>query len=121
MHACKIANIHLCVYGPPGAGKTSGTRAFGRIISKDPKKNFDFEMYSFHSGTRPTHYYGTTTLKDGKIYYKNGTLTNSLINGYMFIADELNLSSVSNMSALAPALETNLNININIPSIVYLF
>ena len=121
MHACKIANIHLCVYGPPGAGKTSGTRAFGRIISKDPKKNFDFEMCSFHSGTRPSYYYGTTRLKDGKIYFKNGTLTNSLINGSIFIADELNLSSVSNMSALAPALETNLNININIPSIVYLF
>ena len=121
MHACKIANIHLCVYGPPGAGKTSGTRAFGRIISKDPKKNFDFEMHSFHSGTRPSYYYGTTRLKDGKIYFKNGTLTNSLINGSIFIADELNLSSVSNMSALAPALETNLNININIPSIVYLF
>ena len=37
---------------------------------------------------------------------------NALINGYMFIADELNLSSVSNMNALAPALEMNLNISI---------
>ena len=117
LHACKIANIHLCVYGPPGAGKTSGTRAFGRIISKDPTKRFDFEMHSFHAGTKPSHYYGTTTLKEGKICYKNGTLTNSLINGYMFIADELNLSSVSNMNALAPALEMNLNISINFPGI----
>jgi len=24
LHACKIANIHLCVYGPSGEGKTSG-------------------------------------------------------------------------------------------------
>jgi MoxR-like ATPase len=117
LHACKIANIHLCVYGPPGAGKTSGTRAFGRIISKDPTKRFDFEMHSFHAGTKPSHYYGTTTLKEGKIFYKNGTLTNSLINGYMFIADELNLSSISNMNALAPALEMNLNISINFPGI----
>ena len=109
LHACKIANIHLCVYGPPGAGKTSGTRAFGRIISKEPDKRFDFEMHSFHAGTKPSHYYGTTTLKEGKIYYKNGTLTNSLINGYLFIADELNLSSISNINALAPALEMNLN------------
>ena len=117
LHACKIANIHLCVYGPPGAGKTSGTRAFGRIISKDPNKRFDFEMHSFHAGTKPNHYYGTTTLKEGKIYYKNGTLTNSLINGYIFIADELNLSSISNMNALAPALEMNLNHSIYFPGI----
>ena len=117
LHACKIANIHLCVYGPPGAGKTSGTRAFGRIISKDPDKRFDFEMHSFHAGTKPSHYYGTTTLKEGKIYYKNGTLTNSLINGYLFIADELNLSSISNISALAPALEMNLNHKIYFPGI----
>ena len=107
LYDCKIANIHLYVYGPSGAGKTSGTRAFGRIISKDPTKRFDFEMHSFHAGTKTSHYYGTTTLKEGQIYYKNGTLTNSLINGYMFITDELNLSSVSNMNALAPALETN--------------
>ena len=117
LHACKIANIHLCVYGPPGAGKTSGTRAFGRIISKEPDKKFDFEMHSFHAGTKPNHYYGTTTLKEGKICYKNGTLTNSLIKGYMFIADELNLSSVSNMNALAPALEMNLNHKIYFPGI----
>ena len=45
LHACKIANIHLCVYGPPGAGKTSGTRAFGRIIYKDPTKRFDFNSF----------------------------------------------------------------------------
>ncbi len=67
-------------------------------------------MHSFYSGTKPSHYYGTTTLKEGKIYYKNGTLTNSLINGYLFIIDELNLSSVSNISTLAPTLEMNLNI-----------
>ena len=74
-------------------------------------------MHSFHAGTKPSHYYGTTTLKEGKIYYKNGTLTNSLINGYLFIADELNLSSISNISALAPALEMNLNHKIYFPGI----
>ena len=115
LHACKLANIHLCVYGPPGAGKTSGARAFGRIISENPNKRFDFEMHSFHAGTKPNHYYGTTTLKDGTIFFREGSLTNSLINGYMFIADELNLSSVSNMNALAPSLEMILNHSIYFP------
>ena len=105
VHACKIANIHLCIYGPPGVGKTSGIRSFGRIISKNPQKRFDFEMHSFHAGTKPIHYYGSTTLQDGKIIYKEGSLTNALINGYIFIADELNLSSEYNIKALAPSLE----------------
>ena len=30
-----------------GEGKKWGTRAFGRIISKNPEKRFDFEMHSF--------------------------------------------------------------------------
>lgn len=72
-------------------------------------------MNFFHAGTELSHYCRTTTLKEGKIYYKNGTLTNSLINGYMLIADELNLSSVSNRIALVPALEMNFNISINFP------
>ena len=62
-------------------------------------------MISFHAGTKPSHYYGTTTLKEGKIYYKKGTLTNSLINSYRFIVDELNLSLVSNINSLAPVLK----------------
>ena len=74
-------------------------------------------IHSFHAGIKTSHYYGTTTLKEGQIYYKNGTLTNSLINGYMLIADQLNLSSVSNMNALPPALETHLIISINFPGI----
>ena len=65
----------MCI-GTPGGGKASGTRAFGRIISKDPTKRFDFEIISFHVGTKPSHYYGATTLKEGKINYKNKTLTN---------------------------------------------
>ena len=74
-------------------------------------------MHSFHSGTRPNNYYGTTVLKEGKIFYKNGALTNSLINGNIFIADELNLSSESNIKALSPALEINVNNYIYFPGI----
>ena len=70
----------MCI-GAPWGGKASGTRAFERIISKDPTKRFDFEIISFHVGTKPSHYYGEATLKEGKIYYKNDTFTNSLIYG----------------------------------------
>ncbi len=40
-----------------------------------------------------------------------------MINGYWFIADELNLLSVSNISTLAPTLEMNLNHEIYFPGI----
>ena len=40
-----------------------------------------------------------------------------LIHWLMVIADKLDLSSVSNMNALEPTLEMNLNININFPGI----
>jgi hypothetical protein len=36
-------------------------------------------MHSFHAGTKPNHFYRTTSLEEGKINYINGTLTNSLI------------------------------------------
>ena len=89
--------------------------SFVRIISEESKP--PFEMHSFHSGTRPSHYYGTTILKGGKIFYKNGSLTNALIIGNIFIADELNLSSISNIKAISPALEINLKYNIYFPGI----
>ena len=117
LNACRIANIHLNILGPTGIGKTSSIKAFGRIISKDPTKRFDFEIHSFNKDTKPNHFYGKTTINDGRIVFKYGTLTNAVLNGYIFIADELNLSSMSNMSSLAPVLEMNLGTSINLPGI----
>jgi len=70
LHTCKIVNIYLYVYGPLEGGKSSGTRTFGKILSKDPIKRFYSEMHIFHTGTKKSHYYGTITLKEGKIYNK---------------------------------------------------
>ena len=74
-------------------------------------------MHTFHSGTKPNHFYGTTSLEEGKVKYINGTLTNSLIQGSIFIADELNLSTTTTMESLSPALELYFNEPIYFPGI----
>ena len=65
--------------------------SFIELPLKVQQKDLFLKCILFLLEQKFSHHHGTTTLKDGKIFYKNGTLTNSLINGYMFIADELNL------------------------------
>ena len=105
--ACSLINQHVCVTGPAGAGKTSGARKFA-FLRKHTSK-MAYQMHSFHAGTKPNHFYGTTSLEEGNINFVNGALTNSLIKGCIFIADELNLSPSSTMKSLAPALELYFN------------
>lgn len=104
-YASSIINLHLCIYGPTGVGKTTAARDFASRRKSLSKLNIPFHMHSFHYGTRPNHFYGSSTIKNGKVEFVNGTLTKSVINGYTFIADEMNLSNPSTMEALAPVLE----------------
>ena len=113
--ACSLINQHICIIGPAGVGKTSGARKFAILRKRQSK--IAYQMHSFHAGTKPNHFYGTTSLEDGKINYINGTLTNSLINGCIFIADEMNLSPPTTMKSLAPALELYFNEPIYFPGI----
>ena len=111
LFASSLINLPCCVSGPTGVGKTASAREFARIrpihaSNEAPIKTSEpFQMHSFHFGTKPVNFYGTTTIKDKKIDFINGTLTTAMINGQTFIADEMNLASISTMKSLAPALE----------------
>ena len=119
VHAASIINIPLCIWGAPGAGKTAMIRAFGRIRAElngvYSKYSPSFQMHTFHNGTKANDFFGTTTIKEGgEIAFTNGTLTTAMKDGYIFIADEMNVSPIQTMKSLAPTLNKPLeNVFIN--------
>jgi MoxR-like ATPase len=89
-------------------------RSYGRIIQKKmgkyDKDKSSFQIHTFHSGTKPSDFFGTNILKEGRqIGYVNGSLITAIKEGLIFIADEMNISSPTTMKSLAIALETNIN------------
>ena len=97
-------------------------RSYGRIIQKKmgkyDKDKSSFQTHTFHSGTKPSDFFGTNILKEGRqIGYINGSLITAIKEGLIFIADEMNISSPTTMKSLAIALETNINQGIYFPSI----
>ena len=115
--AASIINLHICVVGKTGVGKTSCAREFSRIRAQRMKLPKDFYMHSFHSNTKSSHFYGNITMKNKEIEFINGTLLNAMEQGTTFIADEMNLSPEIVMKSLVPALDLNLNCKLYIPGI----
>ena len=115
--ALSMINLHVCVVGRTGVGKTSCAREFSRIRKKSMLLSGDFFMHSFHSNTKPSHFYGNITMKNNKIEFINGSLINAMEKGTTFIADEMNLSPDTVMKSLVPALDFNINCKIFIPGI----
>ena len=95
LYAFSMINLHVCIIGETGIGKTSCAREFGRIRAKNiglPKEQEEFYMHSFHSNTKSSHFYGNLTMKNNEIEFINGSLLNAMEKGITFIADEKNLS-----------------------------
>ena len=113
VYASYLIHLHLCVIGPSGVGKT----ACAKFISEILKNNNDYKLFPFHRNTKPSELYGTINIKKGKIEEYNGPFIDSALNGNIFIADEMNLSSKSTMNCLVPILDPLLDKNIYIPSV----
>ena len=119
LYAFSMINLHICIIGETGIGKTSCAREFGKIRAKNLglPKHLELYMHSFHSNTKSNHFYGSMTMKNGEIEFINGPLLNAMENGTTFIADEMNLSPEIIMKSLVPVLDLNLNNKIYIPGI----
>ena len=116
--ASSYINLHLCVIGPPGGGKTTSARAFSRIRGKIlDQSEAPFRMYTFNEGTKPHDFYGSSTLNRGKIKFNYGALSQAIKDGSVFIADEFNLTSIETMRSIIPVLEHNFNKKNRIPGI----
>ena len=123
--ASYLINLHLCIIGQPGVGKTSSAKFMSELLTQKKsllplsffKRKNTYKLYNFHRTTKPSHLYGTINLKNGKIENYNGPLMESISEGRIFIADEMNLSSSSTMKSILPVLDPLLCKKILIPGV----
>ena len=108
-----LIHMHMRFEGPTGIGKTVGACALAEKITKGKK----YYIQSFHSGTKPSQYYGGATIINNNVDIKDGLLTLAMKEGSVFIADEFNLSSKETMKSILPALSRLREYKIYIPGL----
>ena len=117
VYISSLINLYLCVVSPPGSGKTTAARAISEIRARLLNQNIPFYIHTHHSTTKPDDFYGTTTISDSEVIFKEGSLTLAINEGSVYIADEFNISSELNMKSVTPVLEQTFNQDLIIPGI----
>ena len=110
-------NIHIYVFGPPDVGKTAGVEYLLRIMNVINRILYKKYSYAFNSSTTPSDIFGEDILIDGQMKFIDGPLTESLLKGHIFIADNMNLSSKRTMMSLMPIFNNITNRPIYYPGI----
>ena len=108
-----LIHLHMRFEGPTGIGKTTCACYLAKMIMGNKK----YYIQSFHSGTKPSECYGSSTILNNNILFKDGLLTLAMIEGSIFIADEFNLCTSETMKSFFPSLSKLKDYNIYIPGL----
>lgn len=92
-------NLPVLLIGETGTGKTS----FIRYLAYET--NNGFRRLNLNGSTTPDELVGKWAIKEGKMEWINGVLTESMINGYWLLLDELNAGLPEVLFALQSVLD----------------
>lgn len=92
-------NEPILLIGETGIGKTKLCEVMSLIFGNCLKG------VNVHAGTESADFIGHSVLDSGKVLWKNGPLTEAMINGDAFLVDEINLADDATLERLNSVLE----------------
>jgi MoxR-like ATPase len=110
MFEADASNLYPILIGPPGIGKTTLCRYYAQSRA-EITGNDSFEWITFDESTKPSHLIGSfnpaTTIQKGFSFdaFNPGPLIKAMLNGGLFLANEINRATEYTQNSLLEPLE----------------
>lgn len=110
MFEADASNLYPILVGPPGIGKTTLCRYYAQTRA-EITGNDSFEWITFDESTKPAHLIGSfnpaTTIQKGFSFeaFNPGPLIKAMLNGGLFLANEVNRATEYTQNSLLEPLE----------------